>query len=384
MRKYLFTSESVTEGHPDKMADQVSDAILDAILTHDKHARCAIETLFKTGICIVTGEISTTAWINIPNVVRNTIKNIGYTSSEQGFDGFTCGVLVAIEGQSKDIALGIKKLQNKKQGAGDQGMMFGYACNETKELMPMPIIYAHKLTRKLSEVRKKKIIPWLRPDGKSQVSVLYHNEKPIAIENIIISTQHMPNINIKTIKKEIIEEVIKTTIPKSMLSKSIKYYINPAGNFIIGGPMSDSGLTGRKIIIDTYGGAGRHGGGSFSGKDPSKVDRSAAYMSRYIAKNIVAAKIASKCEIQLSYAIGISEPTSVMVNTFNTSKISEEKIEKTIKEIFPLTPEEIINHLNLLRPIYQKTASYGHFGRKEKTFTWEKTDMVSLIKNKLL
>ena len=378
---YLFTSESVTEGHPDKMADQVSDAILDALLKKDKNSRCAVETLFKTGICIVAGEISTKAWIDIPAIVRKTINRIGYTSPESGFDGFTCGILVAIEEQSKDIAHGVNVALKKDQGAGDQGMMFGYACNDLEELMPMPIAYAHKLTKKLSQVRKDNTLPWLRPDGKSQVTVVYENNKPIKIDTVVISAQHASNINISQIKEAIIEEVIKKSIPKYLLKNNVKYHVNPTGTFIIGGPMGDTGLTGRKIIVDTYGGMGRHGGGAFSGKDPSKVDRSAAYLARYIAKNIVAAGLASRCEVQLAYAIGVANPVSIMVETFGTGKILSKKLEDNIRKIFPLKPAILIDHLKLLRPIYESTAAYGHFGRSEETFTWEKIDMVDYLKN---
>lgn len=383
-RNHLFTSESVTEGHPDKMADQVSDAILDALLTTDKGSRCAVETLFKTGVCIVAGEVRTKAWVDIPSVVRKTIKKIGYTSSEAGFDGFTCGVLVAIEGQSGDIARGVDAGSTKEQGAGDQGMMFGYACNETDELMPMPIAFAHRLSHKLSSVRKEKLLPWLRPDGKSQVSVAYEKGKPVAVDTVVISTQHTPEVTQATIKEGVIEEVVKKVIPQHLISPDIKYHINPTGAFVVGGPMGDTGLTGRKIIVDTYGGMGRHGGGAFSGKDPSKVDRSAAYLARYIAKNIVAAGLAEKCEVQLAYAIGVAQPVSVMVETFGTGKVGENKLEDTVREIFPLKPANLVEHLNLLRPIYEPTAAYGHFGRSEPTFTWEKTDMVSVLKTKLL
>ena len=378
---HLFTSESVTEGHPDKMADQVSDAVLDAMLQKDPYARCAVETLFKTGICIVAGEVRTNAWVDVPTVVRHTIKKIGYTSSETGFDGFTCGVLVAIEGQSENIAVGVDAADNKEQGAGDQGMMFGYACNETEELMPMPIAYAHRLTRRLAEVRREKILPWVRPDGKSQVTVVYENGKPVGIDTVVISTQHTPTVETSELREAIVEEVIKKVIPASMRLPKIRYHINPTGRFVIGGPMGDTGVTGRKIIVDTYGGMGRHGGGAFSGKDPSKVDRSAAYMARYVAKNIVAAGLAERCEVQLAYAIGVAEPVSVMVETFGTSKISNEKLVHAVREIFPLTPAGLIEHLQLLRPIYELTAAYGHFGRSEPEFTWEKTDMAEKLKS---
>ncbi|MEI6806423.1 MAG: methionine adenosyltransferase [Myxococcaceae bacterium] len=370
---YLFTSESVTEGHPDKMADQVSDAILDAMIEGDAHSRCAVETLFKTGVCIVAGEVRTKAWVDIPQVVRRTINKIGYTSSDAGFDGSSCGVLVAIEGQSSDIAMGVDAGDNKEQGAGDQGMMFGYACDETPELMPMPIAYAHHLTRRLAKVRHEGLLKWLRPDGKSQVTVVYDQGKPVGISTVVLSTQHTPDISTEMLREAVIEEVIKKEIPESLRMPGIKYHINPTGQFIIGGPMGDTGVTGRKIIVDTYGGMGRHGGGAFSGKDPSKVDRSAAYMARHVAKNIVAAGLAKRCEVQLAYAIGVAEPVSVMVETFGTGMVSEDQLAERIRAAFPLTPSGLIKHLNLLRPIYEATASYGHFGRNEPDFTWEKT-----------
>lgn len=383
-RPYLFTSESVTEGHPDKMSDQVSDAVLDAMLAKDPAARSAVETLFKTGLCVVAGEVRTKAWVDIPTIVRNTIKEIGYTHSDHGFDGFTCGVMVAIEGQSPDIAQGVDTTVSHEQGAGDQGMMFGYACDETEALMPMPIAYAHKLTKRLADARKDGTLPWARPDGKSQVSVAYENGRPTQIETVVLSTQHAPDVNQNTLREGVIEEVIKKVIPQGLLSPNVKYHINPTGQFIVGGPMGDSGLTGRKIIVDTYGGMGRHGGGAFSGKDPTKVDRSAAYMARYVAKNIVAAGLSRRCEVQLAYAIGVADPVSVMVDTFGTSKVDEAKIEAVVREVFPLKPAALIEHLNLLRPIYQKTAAYGHFGREDTDFTWEKTDMVDVLKDKLL
>ncbi len=383
-RNFLFTSESVTEGHPDKMADQVSDAILDAMLTVDPNARCAVETLFKTGVCIVAGEVRTKGWVDIPQVVRRTIQNIGYTSSEQGFDGLTCGVLVAIEGQSNDIAQGVDSSSTKEQGAGDQGMMFGYACKDTEELMPMPIAYAHRLTKRLAIVRKENILPWVRPDGKSQVTVAYENGRPVGIETVVISTQHAPEIETSALREAILKEVIHPVIPKHLMLPNMRFHINPTGKFVIGGPMGDTGVTGRKIIVDTYGGMGRHGGGAFSGKDPSKVDRSAAYMARYIAKNIVAAGIAERCEVQLAYAIGVAEPVSVMVETFDTSKVDEQKISRVVREVFPLRPAQLVEHLQLLRPIYEKTAAYGHFGRNDPSFTWEKTDMAEKLKEKLL
>jgi S-adenosylmethionine synthetase len=370
-KDYLFTSESVTEGHPDKICDQISDGVVDALIEKDPRARIAVETLVKTGIAIVAGEVTTNAWIDIPRIVRSTICKIGYTDSAMGYDGNTCGVMVAIEGQSQDIARGVDEKGAKEQGAGDQGMMFGYACNETADLMPAPIHYAHALTKKLSDIRKKKH-DWLRPDGKSQVTVEYVDGKPVRIDAVVVSTQHAEEASNKKIKDVIMEEVIKASLPAKLMDKKTKFYINPTGRFVIGGPMGDSGVTGRKIIVDTYGGMGRHGGGAFSGKDPSKVDRSAAYMGRYIAKNVVAAGLATRCEVQVSYAIGVAEPVSVMVDTFGTAVIDEEKIAKAVRNTFGLKPAQIIEHLDLLKPIYQRTAAYGHFGRSE--FSWEKTD----------
>jgi len=370
-KDFLFTSESVTEGHPDKVADQISDGVLDAIIAGDPRGRVAVETLVKTGLAIVAGEVTTSTYVDIPTIVRSTIVRIGYTHSDMGYDGHTCGVMVAIEGQSQDIARGVDN--DKEQGAGDQGMMFGYACNETPELMPAPIHYAHALTRRLAEVRRKSI-DWLRPDGKSQVSVQYENGKPVRIDTVVVSTQHADTVSNKKIHEAVREEVILKALPKKLLDRKTRYFINPTGRFVIGGPMGDSGVTGRKIIVDTYGGMGRHGGGAFSGKDPSKVDRSAAYMGRYIAKNVVAAGLAERCEVQVSYAIGVAEPVSVMVETFGTAKVPEERIAEAIRRTFGLKPREIIDHLDLLRPIYQRTAAYGHFGRSEKEFTWERTD----------
>jgi len=370
-KDFLFTSESVTEGHPDKVADQISDGVLDAIIAGDTRGRVAVETLVKTGLAIVAGEVTTSTYVDIPSIVRSTIVRIGYTSSEMGYDGHTCGVMVAIEGQSQDIARGVDN--DKEQGAGDQGMMFGYACNETPELMPAPIHYAHALTKRLADVRRKSL-DWLRPDGKSQVTVQYENGKPVRIDTVVVSTQHADSVSNKKIHEAVREEVINKALPKKLLDRKTRFFINPTGRFVIGGPMGDSGLTGRKIIVDTYGGMGRHGGGAFSGKDPSKVDRSAAYMGRYIAKNVVAAGLAERCEVQVSYAIGVAEPVSVMVETFGTSKIPEERIAEAIRRTFGLKPREIIEHLDLLRPIYQRTAAYGHFGRSEKDFTWERTD----------
>jgi S-adenosylmethionine synthetase len=377
---FLFTSESVTEGHPDKIADQISDGVLDAIIAKDPQARVAVETLVKTGLAIVAGEVTTNCYVDIPKIVRGTICRIGYTDSSMGYDGHTCGVMVAIEGQSQDIARGV---DNKKdQGAGDQGMMFGYACDETPELMPAPIHYAHALTRRLSEVRRK-AHPWIRPDGKSQVTVQYADGRPVRIDTVVVSTQHAEEISNKKIHEALREDVIARALPAKLIDKKTKFFINPTGRFVVGGPMGDSGVTGRKIIVDTYGGMGRHGGGAFSGKDPSKVDRSAAYMGRYIAKNVVAAGLARRCEVQVSYAIGVAEPVSVMVETFGTSTVPEEKIAQAVRQVFGLRPREIIENLDLLRPIYQKTAAYGHFGRPEKEFTWERTDKKDALREAL-
>jgi S-adenosylmethionine synthetase len=373
---FLFTSESVTEGHPDKIADQISDGILDAIIAKDKNCRVACETILTTGIAFVAGEISTRAYVEIPEIIRETIREVGYTDATWGFDYSTCSVLTAIHNQSSDIAMGVDS-----GGAGDQGLMFGYASNETPELMPMPIILAHRLTRRLAEVRKKNILPWVRPDGKSQVTVEYKNGKPIRIDTIVVSTQHSEAVTLKKIEKDVMEKVIIPVMPKKFFNqKNIKFHINPTGRFVTGGPMGDTGLTGRKIIVDTYGGVGSHGGGAFSGKDPSKVDRSASYMARYIAKNVVAAQLAEKCEVQLAYAIGVAEPVSVLVDTKGTEKTSIEQIEKLIIKHFPLTPRGIIEHLKLRRPIYKRTAAYGHFGRNEPGFTWEKTDIANLLR----
>lgn len=373
---YLFTSESVTEGHPDKIADQISDGILDAIIGQDKTCRVACETILTTGIAFVAGEISTRAYVEIPDIIREVIKDVGYTDASWGFDFHTCSVITSIHQQSPDIAMGVDS-----GGAGDQGLMFGYASNETAELMPMPIVLAHRLTRRLAEVRKKKILPWVRPDGKSQVTVEYRNGKPVRIDTIVVSTQHSPDITSKKIETEIIEKVIKPVMPKGIFDPvSVKYYINPTGRFVTGGPMGDTGLTGRKIIVDTYGGVGSHGGGAFSGKDPSKVDRSASYMARYIAKNIVAAGLADKCEVQLAYAIGVADPVSILIDTKNTEKGSVDLLDKLVRKHFPMTPRGIIDHLKLRRPIYKQTAAYGHFGRNEPGFTWEATDKAKILR----
>jgi S-adenosylmethionine synthetase len=379
MKQHLFTSESVSEGHPDKVADQISDAVLDAILKQDKNARVACETLVKTGMALVAGEVTTNAWVDIEDLVRKVIIEIGYDQSVMGFDGHACSVLNAIGKQSPDIAMGVDR-EEGEQGAGDQGLMFGFACNETDVLMPAPITYAHRLMHRQAHIRKTKILPWLRPDAKSQVTFVYEGNRPVAIDTIVISTQHDETIGHADLKEAVIEHIIKPVIPGEYLSSKTKFFINPTGRFVIGGPQGDCGVTGRKIIVDTYGGMARHGGGAFSGKDPSKVDRSAAYMGRYVAKNIVAAGLADRCEIQISYAIGVAEPTSVYVETFGTAKIAEDKIVRLILEHFDLRPCGITKALDLLRPIYQKTASYGHFGREEPAFTWEKTDKAAALK----
>ncbi len=376
MKEYLFTSESVTEGHPDKVADQISDAILDALIREDPRSRVACETLVTTGLALVAGEITTRASINYTDVVRETIKEIGYTDASMGFDWETCGVLITLDRQSPDIAMGVDEGEGKEQGAGDQGLMFGYACDHTPEYMPMPIILAHKLTKRLADVRKGGVLDFLRPDGKAQVTIQYVDGQPRRVDTVVVSAQHTPDVSRETLVEGIREEVIKKVIPEGLLDERTRYFINPTGRFVIGGPHGDCGLTGRKIIVDTYGGHGSHGGGAFSGKDPSKVDRSASYMARYIAKNVVAAGLASECEIQIAYAIGVAEPVSIMVDTFGTGKIPSERIAEIIREVFPLKPAEIIRTLDLLRPIYKKTAAYGHFGRNEPEFTWERTDRV--------
>ncbi|MFL5306202.1 MAG: methionine adenosyltransferase [Polyangia bacterium] len=385
MSEYLFTSESVTEGHPDKLCDQVSDAILDALIKDDKGSRVACETLTKTGFVMVAGEVTSSSRIDIPKIVRGVVKDIGYSSSEMGFDWQTCGVLVALEQQSPDIAQGVdgKGVYTRdEQGAGDQGMMFGYACDETAELMPLPIMTAHKLSKKLADVRKKNVVDFLRPDGKSQVSVRYGaDDRPLAIDAVVISTQHSEDVKYKTLKEAVMEEVIRPVLPTSLVTSKTKFFINPTGRFVVGGPMGDSGLTGRKIIVDSYGGMGRHGGGAFSGKDPSKVDRSACYYARYIAKNVVAAGLARRCEVQVAYAIGVAEPVSLLVHTFGTGKISEDRLSEIVRATFDCRPGALIRELNLLRPIYQKTSNYGHFGRQDSDFFWEKTNKADALKS---
>lgn len=377
---YVFTSESVSEGHPDKIADQISDAVLDAILAQDPLARVACETYVKTGMVLVGGEITTHAWVDIEQITRETIKKIGYNSSNMGFDWESCAIITAIGKQSPDIARGVDLKEHYEQGAGDQGLMFGYASNETDVLMPAPIVYAHRLVQRQAEVRKKGILSWLRPDAKSQITIRYEKGRPVGVEAVVLSTQHAPDIEQHVLHEAVMEEIIKPTLPKAWLDKHTRYFINPTGRFVIGGPLGDCGLTGRKIIVDTYGGMARHGGGCFSGKDPSKVDRSAAYAARYVAKNIVAAGLAEKCEIQLSYAIGIAQPVSISLQTFNTNKIPQEKIIQLIREHFDLRPRGIITMLDLLRPIYFPTAAYGHFGREEADFTWEYCDKAKLLR----
>ncbi len=378
---YTFTSESVSEGHPDKVADQISDAVLDALLAQDPRSRVACETLVKTGMVILAGEVTTEAWVDLEALVRKVVCEIGYDHGDIGFDGQTCAVINAIGKQSPDIAMGVDEAENHEQGAGDQGLMFGYASNETDVLMPAPITYSHLLVKRQAEIRKNKTLPWLRPDAKSQITFRYENNKPVAIDAVVLSTQHSPDIATKALHEAVMDEIILPVLPKEWLHKDTKYFINPTGQFVIGGPVGDCGLTGRKIIVDSYGGMARHGGGAFSGKDPSKVDRSAAYMARYVAKNIVAAGLAERCEIQVSYAIGVAEPTSITVETFGTGKISEDRLVQIVRDNFDLRPKGLIAMLGLLKPIYQPTAAYGHFGRTEDSFSWEKIDKVDALKD---
>ena len=380
-KTHLFTSESVSEGHPDKVADQVSDSILDAILEQDPRARVACETMVNTGMVILSGEITTSAIVEMPSVVRQTIKDIGYNTSDMGFDWESCAVLISIDKQSADIAMGVDESSEHEQGAGDQGLMFGYASNETDVLMPAPITYAHRLVKRQAEVRKNGTLPWLRPDAKSQVTFRYEDHKPVGIEAVVLSTQHSPDIKNDVLREAVMDDIILPVLPAEWISKDTKFYINPTGRFVIGGPVGDCGLTGRKIIVDTYGGMARHGGGAFSGKDPSKVDRSAAYAGRYVAKNIVAAGLADRCEIQVSYAIGVAEPTSISVETFGTGRIDDDKIVALVREYFDLRPKGLVAMLDLLRPIYRNTAAYGHFGRTEEQFTWEHTDKADALRD---
>ncbi len=384
MRSYLFTSESVTEGHPDKVADQISDAVLDAIIVEDKTARVACETLVTTGLAFVAGEITTSTYVDIPHIVRDTIKEIGYNDSTMGFDWETCSVITSIDKQSPDIAIGVNAGEGlfEEQGAGDQGLMFGYACNETPVLMPMPIYYAHRISRKLAEVRKNGVLDFLRPDGKSQVTIEYFDHKPKRVDTIVVAAQHTPQVTYSTLREAIIEEVLKKVIPAELLDSKTKYYINTTGRFVVGGPMGDCGLTGRKIIADTYGGQGSHGGGGFSGKDPSKVDRTASYMARYVAKNIVAAELADRVEVQVAYSIGVAEPVSLMIDTFGTGRILDEKIQEIVLDLFSFKPSNMIKYLRLARPIFRKTACGGHFGREDPDFTWEKTDMAETMRDR--
>jgi len=378
---FLFTSESVSEGHPDKIADQISDAILDAIIAEDPNARVACETMVKTGVAIVAGEITTSAWVDMEDIVRETVLDIGYDSSDKGFDGASCAVLNAIGKQSSNIAQGVDRESAEAQGAGDQGLMFGYATNETDVLMPAPITYSHRLVKRQSEVRKSGALPYLRPDAKSQVTFRYEDGRPVAVDAVVLSSQHAPDVSMKDLHEGVMEEIIKPVLPTDLLSDKTKFHINPTGRFEIGGPMGDCGLTGRKIIVDTYGGSARHGGGAFSGKDPSKVDRSAAYAARYVAKNIVAAGIAERCEIQVSYAIGVAEPTSISVRTFGTGKLSDTDLTRLIRDNFDLTPFGILNMLDLIKPIYKQTAAYGHFGREDIDLSWERTDKADVLKD---
>ncbi|MGD8926541.1 MAG: methionine adenosyltransferase [Thioalkalispiraceae bacterium] len=380
-KSHLFTSESVSEGHPDKVADQISDAVLDAIFKQDNKARVACETMVNTGMVILSGEITTSAWVDMQDVVRQTVKEIGYNSSDMGFDWESCAVLTSIDKQSADIAMGVDETNEHEQGAGDQGLMFGYASNETDVLMPAPISYAHRLVKRQAQVRKNGTLSWLRPDAKSQVTFKYEDNKPVGIDAVVLSTQHNPEIETKDLREAVMDEIIKPVLPVEWLDKDTKYFINPTGRFVIGGPVGDCGLTGRKIIVDTYGGMARHGGGAFSGKDPSKVDRSAAYAGRYVAKNIVAAGLAERCEIQVSYAIGVSEPTSISVETFGTGKVDDSRIVELVREHFDLRAGGLVKMLDLLRPIYRNTAAYGHFGREEPEFTWEKTDKADALRD---
>ena len=380
-KSHLFTSESVSEGHPDKVADQISDSILDAIFEQDPQARVACETMVNTGMVVISGEITTEAWVDMNEVVRNRIREIGYNSSEMGFDWESCAVITSIDKQSPDIAAGVDESEGHEQGAGDQGLMFGYASHETEVFMPAPITYAHRLVRRQAEVRKKGILTWLRPDAKSQVTFRYEDNVPVGIEAVVLSTQHTPDISYADLKEAVMEEIIKPVLPEEWLDANTQYHINPTGRFVIGGPVGDCGLTGRKIIVDTYGGSARHGGGCFSGKDPSKVDRSAAYAGRYVAKNIVAAGLADRCEIQVSYAIGVAEPTSISIETFGTGKVDDERIIELVREFFDLRPRGLITMLDLLRPIYAATAAYGHFGREDEDFPWEKTDKAEALRD---
>jgi len=384
MSAYLFTSESVTEGHPDKICDKVSDSLLDAYIGQDTRCRVAVETMVKTGFVVVGGEVTSGATIDIAAIVRQAIAGIGYTDSAMGFDASTCGILTAVERQSPDIAQGVDRSGGKEQGAGDQGLMFGFAVDETRQLMPMPIDLSHKLARRLAHVRKRGVLPWLRPDGKSQVTVEYEDGRPRRFDAIVVSTQHEEGVKHRDLKEAVIEEVIKPTLPAKMIDRKTKFHVNPTGRFVVGGPFGDAGLTGRKIIVDTYGGMGRHGGGAFSGKDPSKVDRSAAYFARYVAKNIVASKVASRCEVQVAYAIGVAEPMGIYVTTFGTGRVDDEKIASAVSRVFDFRPRAIVETLDLLRPIYTPTAAYGHFGRTEKTFTWERTDRADELRDALM
>ena len=379
----LFTSESVSEGHPDKLADQISDAVVDAMLKDDPESRIAVETMVKTGMAIVAGEVRTSTYVDLEEIIRKVILDIGYNSSDVGFDGASCAIINAIGKQSSDIAMGVDETEGKDLGAGDQGLMFGYASNETDVLMPAPIYYSHRLVERQAQLRKNGTLPWLRPDAKSQLTLRYENDMPVGVDAVVLSTQHDPSVSLSELREAVLEEIIKPVLPAEWIDSNTKFHINPTGNFVIGGPVGDCGLTGRKIIVDTYGGMARHGGGAFSGKDPSKVDRSAAYAGRYVAKNIVAAGLADRCEIQISYAIGVSEPTSISVNTFGTGKLPEHEITNLVREHFNLTPAGLIKMLDLKRPIYQQTAAYGHFGRELPDFTWEKTDKASLLRKAL-